>query len=135
MEFVNDGLVTMISRHSVRDLVDHLTVIVEAKGLQIFARIDHAANAKAVGKELRPTELLIFGNPAVATSLMVDQQEIGLDLPLKALAWEDRNGEVWLTFDDGRWVAKRHGLGAEQAAAIGSMETLMTAIAREATET
>jgi uncharacterized protein (DUF302 family) len=135
MEFVNDGLVTKISRHSVRDLIDHLCEIIEAKGLRVFARIDHAANAAAAGRTLRPTELLLFGNPAIAADLMCDRQEIGLDLPLKALAWEDENGEVWLTYDDGRWLARRHGLSSMAAAYVGNIETVMSALAREATET
>jgi uncharacterized protein (DUF302 family) len=135
MDFVNDGLVTMISRHSVRDLADHLQAVLEKKGMRVFARIDHAANAAAAGMTLRPAEVVIFGNPAFEAELMADAPEIGLDLPWRALAWEDRDGEVWLTFDDGRWLARRHGLGPEEAATIARIVTLMTGIAREATET
>jgi uncharacterized protein (DUF302 family) len=134
MDFVNDGLVTLGTRHSVGDLADNLAAVLLARGLQVFARIDHAANAREAGMSLRPAILLIFGAPKYEAQLMAGQPEIGLDLPWRALAWEDRDGEVWLTYDDGRWLAKRHGLGPDEAATIASLETLLTGIAREATE-
>lgn len=135
MDFVSDGLVTVISRHSVGDLINRLVEIVQSRGLIVVARIDHAANAAIAGLSLRPSELLIFCNPTFEGALMEDQQEIGLDLPMKALAWEDRNGEVWLTFDDGAWLAKRHRLGPGHETAIRAIETLMVSVARAATET
>jgi uncharacterized protein (DUF302 family) len=134
-DFISDGLVTVISRHSVHDLINHLVEIVEARGMTVFARIDHSANAAARGLSLRPTELVIFGDAAACTDLMDDQQEIGLDLPLKVLAWEDRNGEVWMTYDDSAWLAKRHRLGTADEAVIRAMQALMAGISRAATET
>src|ERR1043166_2679043 len=110
---VADGLVVTISRHSVRDTISHLAELAKSKGLEIFAHIDHAAHAARVGVTLRPTELLIFGEPAAWASLMLDQPSIGLNLPMKALAWEDENGEVCLTYYDIRWLAERQRLGAK----------------------
>ena len=133
-DFVADGMVTTISRHSVPDLVDYLVEFLEGKGVTVFARIDHAAHAASVGLSLRPTELLIFGDPAVGTELMMDRQEIGLDLPMKALAWQDENGETWLTYDDGVWLAKRHRLGPHHAATLQAVEVFMSSIARTATQ-
>ena len=80
-------------------------------GLLVFARIDHGANASEIGAPLRPTELLIFGNPKGGTPLMQDRQISGIDLPVKALAWEDGEGIVWLSCNDAHWIAERHGLG------------------------
>jgi uncharacterized protein (DUF302 family) len=133
-EFIADGVNTTISRRSVHDLIDRLVDFVQAKGATVYARIDHAANAASVGLKLRPTELLIFGNPAVGTVLMQEQQEIGLDLPLKVLAWEDENGEVWLTYDDDEWLANRHRLGSRHSAALQGIETFMASVARAATD-
>jgi uncharacterized protein (DUF302 family) len=133
VDFVSDGLVTVISRHSVGDLIDHLVDIVKSKGLTVFACIDHAANAITDGIKLRPTELLIFGSSAANAALMEDQQEIGLDLPMKALAWEDRNGEVWMTYDDGGWLANRHGLGPTHEPAVRVIQAMMATIVRAAT--
>lgn len=135
VDFISDGLVTVISRHSVGDLIDHLVDIVQSKGLTVFARIDHSANAMTVGITLRPTQLLIFGSSAANAALLEDQQEIGLDLPMKALAWEDRNGEVWMTYDDGGWLAKRHGLGPAHEPAVRVIQAMMATIVRAATET
>ncbi len=132
-DFISDGMMTTISRHSVADLIDHLVEFLQKRGVTIFARIDHAANAAAVGLSLRPTQLLVFGDPSVGTDLMLDRQEIGLDLPLKALAWEDENGECWLTFDDGMWLAKRHRLGPHHAATLQTIESFMSAMAKVAT--
>ena len=132
-EFIADGVITTISRRSVHDLIDQLIDFVVSRGATVYARIDHAANASSVGLSLRPTELLVFGNPAVGTTLMQERQEIGLDLPLRVLAWEDENGEVWLTYDDDEWLAKRHRLGSQHADALLAIETFMSSIARSAT--
>ena len=106
---VNDGLVTVPSTHDVKETIDRLENDMKSKGMTIFARIDHAAGAKAVGLSLRPTELLIFGNAKAGTPLMQAHQTLGIDLPLKALAWEDATGKVWLSYNDPGWLAARHG--------------------------
>ncbi|MGH6671374.1 MAG: DUF302 domain-containing protein [Xanthobacteraceae bacterium] len=94
--------------------------------MTVFARIDHAAGAREVGMALRPTELLIFGNARGGTPLMEAAQTVAIDLPLKALAWEDANGKVWLSYNKPAWIAARHGV-AERI--VGVVERLGTALA------
>ena len=89
-----DGLITVKSAHSVKDTIDRFEAAAKARGLNVFLRLDHAAGAKKIGKELRPTELLVFGNPQGGTPLMECAQSAGIDLPLKALAWQDAAGQV-----------------------------------------
>jgi len=106
----SNGMVTVECHASVRETAKRLSGFLEASGLTIFAHIDHGRNALEVGMELRPTELLIFGNPTAGTPLMQDRQTAGLDLPFKALIWEDHTGKIWLTYNDPAWLADRHGL-------------------------
>lgn len=106
-----DGLVTLKSAHSVKDTIDRFESTAKARGLNIFLRVDHAAGAKKVGKDLRPTELLVFGNPQGGTPLMECAQSAGIDLPLKALAWQDASGQVWLGYNDPQFLAERHAAG------------------------
>ena len=106
-----DGLVEVKSSKSVKDTMDRLEKIVMQRGLNVFARIDHAAGAAKVGKSLRPTELLIFGNPKGGTPLMACAQTTGIDLPLKALVREDASKQVWLGYNDPAYIAERHGVG------------------------
>lgn len=107
-----DGLITVKSAHSVKDTMDRLETAAKGKGLNVFLRVDHAAGAKKVGKNLRPTELLVFGNPQGGTPLMECAQTSGIDLPLKALAWQDAGGQVWLGYNDPQYLAKRHDAGS-----------------------
>ena len=108
----SNGLITVASRLSVGETLNRLTTALTKAGLRVFARIDHARGAEEVGLSLRPTELLIFGHPKGGTPLMQDKQTAGIDLPVKALAWEDQEGSVWLTYNEAAWLATRHGLGA-----------------------
>jgi uncharacterized protein (DUF302 family) len=110
----DNGLVTVKSTHGVKDTIDKLAAVVAAKGMQVFARIDHGEGASEVGLPLRPTELLIFGNAKGGTPLMQQNQAIGIDLPLKALAYEDADGAVWLCYNDPAWLAARHGIVAAE---------------------
>ena len=107
------GLVTIQSHYPVKETIDRLASIIESKGMTVFARLDHAENAVKLGLSLRPTELIIFGNPKVGTFLMQDIQTTGIDLPLKALAWEDEKGKTWLSYNDIDWIADRHSLHAK----------------------
>jgi uncharacterized protein (DUF302 family) len=107
-----DGLVSVASPHSATDTMNKLEAIVKERGLNVFARIDHAAGAAKVGKTLRPTELLIFGNPQGGTPLMECAQTAGIDLPLKALVWQNDAGKVMLSYNDPAYLAKRHGAGS-----------------------
>ncbi|MBZ6076813.1 DUF302 domain-containing protein [Microvirga puerhi] len=124
-----NGLISIPSPVSVRETMDRLVALLESKGLTIFARIDHGANADRVEMDLRPTELLIFGNPRAGTPLMQDRQTIGIDLPFKALAWEDEEGRVWLTYNDPAWLAQRHALSAGANAAVEAIRAGMNQIA------
>jgi uncharacterized protein (DUF302 family) len=112
---------------------DRLSAGVEARGMTLFARIDHAAGAAEVGLPLRPTELLLFGNAKGGTPLMQSNQMIGIDLPLKALIWQDEAGKAWLCYNDPSWLANRHGLGPEVDPTLHAMAIDLAAIAREAT--
>jgi uncharacterized protein (DUF302 family) len=109
MTMDDTGLTTVPSAFGVKESIDRLEAEVRSKGMTVFARIDHAAGAKAVGLALRPTELLIFGNARAGTPLMQSHQTIGLDLPLKVLAFEDAVGKVWLAYNEPGWIAARHG--------------------------
>ena len=105
-----DGLMVVKSPHGAGETMDRLEAIVKERGLDVFARIDHAAGARKVGKSLRPTEVLIFGNPQGGTPFMECAQSVGIDLPLKALVWEDAAAEVWLGYNDPQYLAARHGV-------------------------
>jgi uncharacterized protein (DUF302 family) len=107
-----DGLVAVKSPHSAQETMNRLEATVKQRGLNVFARIDHAAGAMKVGKSLRPTELLIFGNPQGGTPLMECAQSAGIDLPLKALVWQDESSQVWLGYNDPAFLAQRHGVPA-----------------------
>ena len=128
-----DGLITIGSAHPVSETIDRLAAAAEGAGMRVFARIDHAAGAAEVGMRLRPTELLLFGHPRGGTPLMLDGQTAGIDLPLRALAWEDADGSVWLTTNDTRWVAARHGLGEASAAAVAAITAGSAHVTGEAT--
>ena len=120
-----NGLTTLSSIHSAKTTMDRLEADVKAKGLTVFARIDHAAGAKEVGMQLRPTELLIFGNARGGTPLMQALQTTGIDLPLKALAWEDANGNVWLSYSKPEYLKERHGLPDELVKNISGIKELV----------
>ncbi len=107
------GLVTVESAFSVDETMNNLEATIEEQGLIVVARIDHAANAEGSGLELRPTQLLIFGNPAIGTQLMQAEQSVGIDLPQKFLAWETEDGTVYLGWNDPSLLAERHGLDGQ----------------------
>ena len=129
----DDGLVTLPSSHDFATTLGRLTAALEAKGLAIFARIDHAAGAANVGMALRPTTLIVFGNPAGGTPLMQAAQTAGIDLPLKALVWQDSDGTVHVTYNDPAWIAARHRLGDGAAHAVAAMTSALDGLARHAT--
>ena len=118
----DNGLVTIPSQFPAAETMQRLVAAVTARGMTVFARIDHAQGARDAGLSLRPTELLIFGSARGGTPLMQIQQAIGIDLPLKALAWEDAGGKVWLSWNDPAWLASRHGIaaGGELAKALAA---------------
>jgi uncharacterized protein (DUF302 family) len=128
-----NGLVTIPSQFPASETMQRFVAALTARGVTVFARIDHADGAAKVGMTLRPTELLIFGHPKGGTPLMLSRQTAGIDLPLKALAWQDADGKNWLTLNSAAWLAQRHELSDETAAAVKAMDQAMTAIAQEAT--
>ena len=110
-------MIAVKSPHSAKETMDRLESAVKQKGLNVFARIDHAAGAAKVARKLRPTELLVFGNPQGGTPFMECAQSVGIDLPLKALVWQDESGQVWLGYNDPAYLAARHGVAQCPAAA------------------
>jgi uncharacterized protein (DUF302 family) len=126
-----EGLVVLESAHGAKDTMDRLENAVQAKGMQVFARIDHAAGAAKIGQTLRPTELLIFGNPQGGTPFMQCAQSVGIDLPLKALVWQDDAGRVWLGYNDPAFLAQRHGVA--ECPVVGNMTKALAGFAGSAT--
>jgi uncharacterized protein (DUF302 family) len=127
------GLTTIRSGFGPQDTMNRLEAAVKAKGLAVFARIDHAAGAAAVGLTLRPTEVLIFGNAKGGTPLMQSVQTIGIDLPLKALVWQDSSDVIWLSYNEPAWLAQRHGLSDATDAVVGNLTAALDAMAKAAT--
>lgn len=125
-------MITIPSSNTVKATLERLESEVKARGIAVFARIDHAAGAVQAGLALRPTELLIFGNATAGTPLMQTAQTIGIDLPFKALAWEDASGRVWLSYNDPGWLAQRHGLDGASAATTHAMTAMLASIAQKA---
>ena len=126
-----DGLVSLKSPLGVKATMDKLEAVAKAKGLVVFARVDHAAGAAKVGQTLRPTEVLIFGNPASGTPLMACAQTAGIDLPQKALVWEDPAGDVWLGYNAPDYIAQRHA--APQCGVVENLKKALAGLAAEAT--
>ncbi len=128
-----DGLTTIRSRFGPKETMDRLQAEIRAKGMTVFARIDHAAGAAEVGLTLRPTELIIFGNARGGTPLMESVQTVGIDLPLKALVWEDAGGKIWLSYNEPGWIVQRHSVGnAEQV--VSKMVAALSEMSRKAAE-
>ena len=105
-----NGIISVKSSHSVQATGDSLVKVLNSKGMTVFARIDHAKGAKSVGKELRPTQLVIFGNPKIGTVLMQCNQEVGIDLPQKMLIWQDANDQTWISYNSPDYLVNRHNL-------------------------
>jgi len=119
------------STHGPAETMQRLIAAVAAKGLSILAHIDHAGAAAKVGMDLRPTDLLIFGNPKGGTPLMQASQTLGIDLPLKALVWQDQDAKTWLGYNDPAWFCARHGVENDKVAA--AMREMLAALAAQAT--
>jgi uncharacterized protein (DUF302 family) len=127
-----EGLTTLRSSAGPTETMDRLEAAVKARGLTVFARIDHAAGAAEVGLPLRPTAVLIFGNAKGGTPLIESAQTIGIDLPLKVLVWQDASGAIWISYNDPAWLAQRHGLSHEADASESALATALAAIAKAA---
>jgi uncharacterized protein (DUF302 family) len=128
-----DGLVNVQSPLEVKKTAERLESVLKDRGMTIFSRIDHADNATRVGKELRPTELFIYGNPKGGTLLMLCNQRFGIDLPLKVLVWQDKEDKVWLTYNDPHYLAERHAVTRECRETIKKMEDDLRSLIDEVT--
>jgi uncharacterized protein (DUF302 family) len=126
-----DGLVTLQSSVGPEETISRLVVEVLARGMSIFCQLDHAAGAAAVGMCLRPTTLLVFGAPKGGTPLMQSVQTSGIDLPLKALVWQDEAGSTFISYNDPTYVARRHGLDKAVGPAVEAMSIAVRAIAEK----
>ncbi|BCA52931.1 hypothetical protein W02_00710 [Nitrospira sp. KM1] len=120
-----DNLITTASRYSVPETIDRIEKAVTAKGMTVFARIDHGLEATQVGLDMKPTVLLIFGNPKSGTALMVARPTAAIDLPMKALVWEDRNGKVWLTYNSPALLRERHGVAENLTSTLDPVGKLL----------
>lgn len=126
-----EGLVAVKSPHSAKETMSRFEEAAKQRGLNVFARIDHASGAAKVGKTLRATEVIIFGNPQGGTPFMECAQSVGIDLPLKALVWEDAQGQVWLGYNDPAYLAQRHGVA--QCPATAPLAAALAALAQAST--
>jgi uncharacterized protein (DUF302 family) len=129
----DDGIIRIPSRHNVAKTIERLQTLLKERGILVFAHIDFSGDADRAGLTMRPEQMLIFGNPKAGTPLMVESPAAGLDLPLKALAWEDAEGRVWLSCNDAAWIAQRHGLGPASAPALQAIAAGLAAAAKAAT--
>ena len=132
LSYADNGIISVKSSHEVKATTDRLENVLNQKGMTVFIRINHAEGAQKVGKKLRPTELVIFGNPKVGTPLMQCRQSTAIDLPQKALIWEDEKGQVWLSYNDPNYLVERHGItGCTEV--IKKIENALSNFAKAAT--
>lgn len=127
-----NGLITLKSNHSAKETIDKIEELLLEKGYHVFSKISHRENAAKNGIDLRPTELIIFGNPKVGTVLMWDNQAVGLDLPSKILAWEDESGQTHVVYNDGDWLAQRHQLSTATEEAVEALKETIRAVSAAA---
>ncbi len=123
----NNGILSKPSNHSVEETLEKLKRILQAKGVTLFAIVDHSGEAAKVGLKMRPTKLAIFGSPKAGTPLMLAAPSSAIDLPLKILIWEDREGKVWVSYNSPAYLQERHGLPQELLQNIGVVESLTAA--------
>ena len=129
----SNGIIKIKSKHTVAETINKLEAVLNKKGMTVFKRVNHAAGAEKAGLKLRPTELLIFGNPKVGTPLMLCSQTAALDLPQKALVYKDESGQVWLVYNDPAYMAKRHNIQGCDAA-VQKVTSALANFSRIATE-
>ena len=130
--YADNGIISIKSSYDVKTTRDRLESKLREKGMTVFIRINHAEGAQKVGKKVRPTELIIFGNPKVGTPLMQCGQSVAIDLPQKALIWQDETGQVWLSYNDPKYLASRHSI-TECNEVIMKIEKALGNFARMAT--
>lgn len=123
------GIIDKPSRHSVEETVDRLKNVLRAKGVTLFALVDHSGEAARVGMEMRPTKLAIFGSPRAGTPLMLAAPSVAIDLPLKILVWEDAQAKVWVSYNSPAYLEARHGIPHDLLQTIAGVQALATAAA------
>jgi uncharacterized protein (DUF302 family) len=119
------GVIDIASNHSVTNTIERLDSLARSNGLLVFARIDFSGDAGRAALEMRPMQMLVFGNPKAGTPLLVESPRSGLDLPLKALAWQDASGKIWISFNDPEYIVRRHGLTGDLAKNIAGAGALI----------
>jgi len=119
------GLISKPSRYSVPETLDRLEALLASKQIKVFARVDHSGEAHSAGLSMPPTQVLIFGNPRAGTPIMLAEPTAAIDLPLKALAWQDKNNQVWVSFNSPEYLGERFQLGAELLKGIAGLEALI----------
>ncbi len=129
----DNGLISKKSHHSVKETLDRLEDMLRKKGFTIVLRLRHDAGAEKSGLSLRPTELILFGNPKVGTHFMISRQTAGIDLPMKMLAWKDEAGQVWLGYNDPAYIARRHGI-TDRDKIVANMSKALDNFSRLATD-
>jgi uncharacterized protein (DUF302 family) len=121
----DNGLIHLPSQHAVDDIVQRLQILLSEKNIKLFAVVDHSGEAEKAGLQMPPTKLLIFGNPKAGTPLMQATPTVAIDLPLKALVWEDGDGKVWLTYNDPAYLQHRHGFPEQLVASLSAVNGLL----------
>jgi uncharacterized protein (DUF302 family) len=121
----DNGIVHLRSPHSVAETLKRLESLLLAKNISVFARVDHSGEAEKVGLKMRPTQLIIFGSPKAGTPVMIASATVAIDLPLKALAWEDADGKVWLSYNSPEYLKLRHGIPDELVKNIAGAAALL----------
>ena len=127
----DDGIIRIPSRHNVAKTMERLQTLLKERGILVFAQIDFSGDAARAGLTMRPEQMLIFGNPKAGTPLMVESPTAGLDLPLKALVWEDAEGKSWIAYNDPQYIVRRHGLSPALAANLAAAVPIMALAAGE----
>jgi uncharacterized protein (DUF302 family) len=120
-----EGIISKASKYSVGETLDRVDALLQSKGIKIFVRVDHSGEAEKVGLKMPPTQLLIFGNPKGGTPVMLAAPTAAIDLPLKALAWQDADGKVWLSYNDPGYIKERFSLTDEQIKTIAGIGLLI----------
>jgi uncharacterized protein (DUF302 family) len=120
-----EGIISKESKYSVPETLDRVDALLQSKGIKIFVRVDHSGEAEKAGLKMPPTQLLIFGNPKGGTPVMLAAPTAAIDLPLKALAWQDGDGKVWLSYNDPEYLKKRYGLTDDQIKTIAGTGSLI----------
>jgi uncharacterized protein (DUF302 family) len=126
------GMTIVASEHGPQETAARLVAALTERGVTVISRVNHAAGAAEVGLSLLPTELIVFGNPLVGTPVMQAAQTAGIDLPLRALVWQDEAGKTWIGYNDPDWIAERHGIETGLDATLGKMVQILAAVSRHA---